>query len=65
MDVEAINLSDRFQQAVADDQKWIGQIFMPSVNGNLVNIVPLFDPSPVQVIEFKLAGFPKNSSFIF
>ena len=61
MNVEAIDLSHRFQQAVADDQKWSGQIFMPSVNGNLVNIVPLFDPSHVQEIEFKVAGFPKNS----
>ena len=60
MDNEAIDLSDRFQQAVADDKKWI-----PSVNGNLVNIVPLFDPSAVQEIEFKVSGFPKNSSFIF
>ena len=60
MDNEAIDLSDRFQQAVADDKKWI-----PSVNGNLVNIVPLFDPSAVEEIEFKVSGFPKNSSFIF
>ena len=63
--VEEIDLSNRFQQAVAEDQKWLEQIFMPGTDGSLVNIVPLFDPSPIQEIEFKLAGYPKSSSFLF
>ena len=65
MEVERNDLCDRFQQAVADDQKWMGQIFMPGVNGTLVNIVPLFHPSTIQEIEFKMAGYPKFSSFLF
>ena len=63
--VEGIDLSNRFQQAVAEDQKWLEQIFMPGTDGSLVNIVPLFDSSPIQEIEFKLAGYPKSSSFLF
>ena len=39
--VEGIDLSNRFQQAVAEDQKWLEQIFMPGTDGSLVNIVPL------------------------
>lgn len=65
MDIEQGDLCDRFQQAVADDQKWMGQILMPSANGTLVNIVPFFDPSTIQEIDFKMAGYPKSSSFQF
>ena len=48
MEVETNDLSDRFQQAVAEDRKWVGQIFMPDQNGKLVDIVPSFDPSYIQ-----------------
>ena len=65
MEVEPNDLCDRFQQAVADDQNWLAQIFMPGLNGKLVNIVPFFDPSTIQEIEFKMAGYPKSSSFLF
>ena len=65
MEVETNDLSDRFQQAVAEDRKWVGQIFMPDPNEKLVDIVPFFDPSYIQEIEFQVSGFPKASSFLF
>jgi hypothetical protein len=65
MNDEPIGLSNRFKQAVADDQKWMGQPFMPAANGNLVNIVPFFDPSALQEIKFKISGFLTSSSFQF
>ena len=65
MEVETTDLSDRFQQAVAENRKWAGQIFMPDSNGKLVDIVPFFDPSYIQEIEFQVSGFPKAYSFLF
>ena len=65
MEVEPNDLCNRFKQAVADDQQWLAQIFMPGADGVLVNIVPFFDPTTIQEAEFKIAGYPKSSSFLF
>ena len=65
MEVETNDFSDRFQQAVAEDQKWIGQIFMPDPKWKTGDIVPFYDPSYIQEIVFQVPGFPKASSFLF
>ena len=65
MNHETTGFSDRLKQAVADDQKWMAQIFMPDAEGNMTNIVPFFDPTALQEIECKMSGFPISSSFQF
>ena len=64
MDV-SLGLTDRFERAAEVDQKWMPQIFMPNLNGTMVNIVPLFDPSILQKAEFFALGYPKFASFQF
>ena len=38
---------------------------MPDHNGNVVNIVPLLDPTQLQEAEFFTNGFPNKSCFLF
>ena len=59
------HFQDRFKNAVDIDQTWQPQICMPDENGNLVDIVPLLNPSPLLACQFKDMGYPKMSSFRF
>jgi hypothetical protein len=45
MDDASLCMSDRLMKAQEKDQKWLAEIFMPDHQGNVVNIVPLLDPT--------------------
>ena len=65
MEEVPLGLTDRFERAAAEDQKWMPQIFMPNRNGSMINIVPLLDPSIMEKAQFFEDKFPKSSSFHF
>ena len=65
MEEESLGLTDRFERAAEEDQKWMPQIFMPNKNASMINIVPLLDPSILEQAQFFDEKFPKSSCFLF